>query len=81
MLCDTTLEKITTVSIQRHFDSWRHPNTILQMNQNVIIILCPFPLFTMDTDGVGCVPCADGGNTFAEGLFLVILQHVLLTGN
>jgi hypothetical protein len=40
-----------------------------------------FPLFMTDTDGVGCVACPDGGNTCAEGLFLVILRRVLLTGN
>jgi hypothetical protein len=32
-------------------------------------------------DGMGCFVCPDRENTFAEGLFLVILRHVLLTGN
>jgi hypothetical protein len=34
----------------------------------------------MDMDGMGCFACTDRENSFAEGLFLVILHRVLLTG-
>jgi len=39
MLCDTMLDKMNIVSIQRHFHSWRHPNTFLHMNQTVILFI------------------------------------------
>ena len=40
-----------------------------------------FFLFMMDMDGMGYFVCQDRENTFAEGLFLVILCRVLLTEN
>jgi len=81
MLCDTTVDKVYTLSIHAIFflaSSEYNPPHKPQASSLFCVL---FSLFMMDMDSMGCFVCPDRENTFGEGLFLVILHHVLLTGN
>jgi len=79
MLYDTTLEKMYTLSIHAIFFFIRVQSST--WTTSIITILCFFSSLYDGYDGMGCFVCPDRENTFAEGLFLVILRRVLLTGN
>jgi hypothetical protein len=80
VLCDTTPEKMYTLSFHAiffFFSSVYNPPHEPQASS----LFCAFFRLYDGYDGMDCFVCPDRKNAFAEGLFLVILHHVLLTGN